>query len=61
MDFLRELKENNTPEWFQAHYADYERLLVEPAAGMHRFQDGALEHFRRLAPLEQWLVEIPRA
>jgi uncharacterized protein (TIGR02453 family) len=29
--FLRELGENNTREWFQAHREDYETLLLEPA------------------------------
>jgi uncharacterized protein (TIGR02453 family) len=29
--YLRELGANNTREWFQAHYEDYQTLLVEPA------------------------------
>jgi uncharacterized protein (TIGR02453 family) len=29
--FLRELGENNTREWFQAHREEYETLLLEPA------------------------------
>jgi uncharacterized protein (TIGR02453 family) len=30
--FLRDLGENNTREWFQAHREEYETLLLEPAS-----------------------------
>src|SRR5690242_13666408 len=29
--FLGALRDNNTREWFQAHRAEYEQLLLEPA------------------------------
>src|SRR5688572_8821958 len=29
--FLRDLGENNSREWFQAHRDDYDTLLLEPA------------------------------
>jgi uncharacterized protein (TIGR02453 family) len=29
--FLKELRENNTREWFHEHHDEYERLLLEPA------------------------------
>jgi uncharacterized protein (TIGR02453 family) len=31
LEFLTELGRNNNREWFQAHYADYQTHLVEPA------------------------------
>jgi uncharacterized protein (TIGR02453 family) len=31
IEFLRDLGNSNTREWFQAHYADYQAYLVEPA------------------------------
>jgi uncharacterized protein (TIGR02453 family) len=31
IDFLRDLRQNNTRAWFQAHYDDYQHTLVEPA------------------------------
>ena len=31
LDFLRGLREHNSREWFQAHYGEYQRFLVEPA------------------------------
>jgi uncharacterized protein (TIGR02453 family) len=31
LDFLRELGTNNNRDWFQAHSAEYQRYLVEPA------------------------------
>jgi uncharacterized protein (TIGR02453 family) len=31
IDFLRDLRQNNTRAWFQAHYDDYQHSLVEPA------------------------------
>src|ERR1700716_4720465 len=31
LEFLRELRENNSREWFQAHRHEYEQLLMQPS------------------------------
>jgi uncharacterized protein (DUF2461 family) len=86
IDFLNRLAAHNQRDWFEAHRADYQAVLLEPARqfviamGHELAQLGddihaeprvrgsilpinrdtrfSTDQFRRLAPLQQWLVDL---
>jgi uncharacterized protein (TIGR02453 family) len=47
LDFLRKIRNNNNKEWFEAHRAEYEKLILEPSRA---FVEEMGDHLMALEP-----------
>ena len=47
LDFLQEIRENNTKEWFEANRERYEKLILEPSRA---YVEEMGEHLMALVP-----------
>ena len=54
LDFLQDIRDNNTKEWFEAHRSEYENLILEPC------REAAVEIGEHLQALEPTVNAIPK-
>jgi uncharacterized protein (TIGR02453 family) len=54
LNFLQEIRNNNTKEWFEAHRNEYEQLILQPS------RDAAVEIGEHLWALEPTINAIPK-
>lgn len=57
VDFLWNLRLNNSREWFQEHKAEYEALMLRPTKDLG---NALYEHLRDKAPAHDWKLHISR-
>lgn len=57
VEFLWELRFNNSRAWFQAHKEDYEALMLRPT---RELADALYEHLREKYPNHDWKLHISR-
>lgn len=57
VEFLWNLRLNNSREWFQAHKAEYEALMLRPTKEL---SNALFEHLRDKAPQHDWNLHISR-
>ena len=57
VEFLWNLRFNNSREWFQAHKAEYEALMHQPTKEL---ADALFDHLREKYPKHDWNLHISR-
>ena len=57
VDFLWNLRLNNSREWFQEHKAEYEALMLQPTKEL---ANALFEHLRDKYPKHDWKLHISR-
>ena len=57
VEFLWSLRLNNSREWFRAHKAEYETLMLRPTKDL---ANALFEHLCDKAPQHDWKLHISR-